>query len=97
MNEPLISLSKFGAYALWGATGALLLVGWGIYLGGLVDIAIMLATSACVTGLGATTLTIRCFARNVAGLVRIAGGMSGDGDGDGGGGGRPGGVRSIRE
>lgn len=89
MNERSISLSKLGAYALWAVTAGLLLVGWGIYLGGLVDIAIMLATSACVTGLGATTLTIRCYARHVANLVRIAGGIPGSD--------RSGSVRSIRE
>lgn len=89
MNEPSISLSKLGACALWGVTVNLLLVGWGVYLGGLVDIAVMLTTSACVIGLGAVTLTIRCYARHVANLVRIAGGIPG---GD-----RGGAVRSIRE
>lgn len=75
MNEPSISLSKLGAYALWAVTAGLLLVGWGVFLGGLVDIAVMLTTSACVTGLAATTLTIRCFARHVARLVRLNGGV----------------------
>lgn len=73
MNEPSVPLSKLGAYSLWALTAALLLAAWGVYAFRLADLAIMLATSACVTGLGATTLTIRCYARHVANLVRIAG------------------------
>ena len=75
MHEVEIPLSRLAAYSLWALTILLLIGGWGAYTAHLADMAIMLATSACVTGLGASTLTIRCYARHVSRLVRLAGGL----------------------
>lgn len=72
MNEPAIPLSALAAWGMWTLTTVLLLTGWMFYVAGMTEVAIMLATSACVTGLGASTFTSRCYARHVSRLIRLS-------------------------
>lgn len=77
MQEMSVPISKFLAYSLWGLTALLILMAWVTYQQSH-DLAIMLATTACITGLGATTSSVRCYSVRLAKLIRMAGGLAHD-------------------
>lgn len=70
MQEPLLPATKVLAYSLWTWTGALVVAAWATYPTSH-DLAIMLATCACVCGLGASTASIRWYALRIVRLIRI--------------------------
>lgn len=88
MNEPSISIARLGYAVLWAVTGTLLVAGWIVYPFGHADMALMLATSSCVTGLTAAVLAIKCYMRRYTRMILL--GLSERRSGDGGG------VRSMR-